>query len=65
VPVIYTEHSFEQIQEAEEMVGSGGMEYYRYRALQEGKTEIKMIYGQHWDGGYKNPAWVFNVKVDP
>ncbi len=52
---------YRQDDQANGMVGVGGTVYFRYLALQEGETEILLVYGQHWDGGARNAPVVFNV----
>lgn len=54
---------YEQDENEQEMVGVGGMEYFRYRALKQGNTEISLVYGQHWDGGDKQPPLHFKVEI--
>lgn len=45
--------SDEYIQDEAEpgMTGVGGIQTLTFRILKEGKTEIKLVYGQHWKGG--------------
>jgi inhibitor of cysteine peptidase len=51
--------------EAEEQVtGSGGTDYFTYKALQAGETMIEMIHGQHWDGGDVEEPLIFKVTVE-
>ena len=33
------------------LVGSGGTEYIKFKAVKEGKATVTFEYGQHWDGG--------------
>ena len=33
------------------MTGVGGVQTLTFRILKEGKTEITLVYGQHWKGG--------------
>ena len=36
-------------QAKEGLVGVGGVEYFRFKALQTGETEITMIYKRQWE----------------
>jgi predicted secreted protein len=45
----------------EGVVGAGGIEYFRFRALKAGETEITMAYEQPWEGGGIGETKVFNV----
>jgi len=53
-------------EEAEEgVVGGGGVEYFRFKALKAGQTEITMVYQQPWEE--PNPqdlTKVFTVNVN-
>ena len=33
----------------EGMVGAGGIEYFRFKALKTGKTDITMVYKRQWE----------------
>ncbi len=33
------------------MTGVGGVQTLTFRIIKEGKTEIELVYGQHWKGG--------------
>jgi len=49
-------------EEAKEgVVGAGGVEYFRFKALKAGQTEITMTYEQPWAGGGTGETKVFTV----
>jgi len=51
-------------EEAKEgVVGAGGVEYFRFKALKAGQTEITMTYEQPWEGGGAGETKVFTVYV--
>jgi inhibitor of cysteine peptidase len=51
-------------EEAKEgVVGAGGIEYFRFKALKAGQTEITMVYKRPWAGGETGETKVFTVFV--
>ena len=45
-----TESKYEMGKEAKEgVVGAGGIEYFRFKALKRGETEITMVYKRPWE----------------
>jgi inhibitor of cysteine peptidase len=44
-------------------VGAGGVEYFRFKALKAGQTEITMVYGRPWEGGETGETKVFTVYI--
>jgi inhibitor of cysteine peptidase len=48
----------------EGVVGAGGIEYFRFKALKTGQTEITMTYQQPWEGGDIGETKVFTVYVN-
>ena len=51
-------------EEAKEgVVGAGGIEYFRFKALKAGQTEITLTYEQPWEGGETGETKVFTVYV--
>ncbi len=48
----------------EDMVGVGGIEYFRFKALEKGETEITLTYRQPWEGGGVGETKVFTVYID-
>lgn len=51
-------------EEAKEgVVGAGGIEYFRFKALKAGETEITLTYQQPWEGGGVGETKVFTVKI--
>jgi len=47
----------------EGVVGAGGVEYFRFKALKAGQTEISLTYQQPWEGGGTDETKVFTVYV--
>jgi len=47
----------------EGVVGAGGIEYFRFKALKAGQTEITLTYEQPWEGGGVGETKVFTVYV--
>jgi inhibitor of cysteine peptidase len=47
----------------EGVVGAGGIEYFRFKALKAGLTEITLTYEQPWEGGETGETKVFTVNV--
>ena len=43
------------------LVGQGGKEYWQFKALQAGSTELQLVYARPWES--VQPAQVFNLKV--
>jgi len=51
-------------EEAKEgVVGAGGVEYFRFKALKAGQTEITMTYERPWEDGGTGETKVFTVYV--
>jgi inhibitor of cysteine peptidase len=51
-------------EEAKEgVVGAGGIEYFRFKALKAGETEITLTYQQPWEGGGVGETKVFTVEI--
>ena len=48
----------------EDLVGAGGIEYFRFEALKEGGTTITLVYKQPWEGGGVGETKVFAVYID-
>lgn len=47
----------------EDAVGAGGIEYFRFKALKAGQTEITLTYEQPWEGGGTGETKVFTVEI--
>ena len=47
----------------EGVVGAGGVEYFRFKAVQTGQTEITLTYEQPWEGGGIGETKVFTVEI--
>jgi len=45
------------------VVGAGGVEYFRFKALKTGETEITLTYEQPWEGGGVGETKVFTIKI--
>ena len=51
-------------EETEEgLVGAGGIEYFRFKALKAGETQITLTYEQSWEGGGIDQTKVFTVNI--
>ena len=44
-----TESKYVVDEKAEGLVGAGGTQYFRFKALKTGKTEITLVYKRHWE----------------
>ncbi len=66
----YAESALELVEESYEpgeydrqgLVGAGGTELFRFRALESGETEITMVYKRSWETGVLDQK-VFTVDV--
>ncbi len=58
------EKTYKPAGEAEhEIVGAGGVDYFRFKALKAGETEIYMVYKRSWEEeGIEQK--VFTVNID-
>jgi len=46
----FIEKTYKPSEEAEQgLIGAGGTEYFRFKALKAGKTEITMVYKRPWE----------------
>lgn len=51
-------------EEAKEgVVGAGGVEYFRFKAVKAGQTEITLVYERLWEGGDTGETKVFTVHI--
>jgi inhibitor of cysteine peptidase len=51
-------------EETEEgLVGAGGIEYFRFKALKTGETEATLVYKQPWEGGGIGETKVFTINI--
>lgn len=59
------EVTYEQDERPEEMVGVGGTEFFRYKALQAGETEIALLYTRPWEAedDQYNEQVTFRVEI--
>jgi len=58
------EPTYEADEEGEDVVGAGGVEYFRFLALEAGETEITLTYEQPWEGGEVGETKVFTVIIE-
>jgi inhibitor of cysteine peptidase len=58
------EPTYEADETDEQVVGAGGVEYFRFKALAAGETEITLTYAQPWEGGGVGDTKVFSVNID-
>jgi inhibitor of cysteine peptidase len=56
--------TYEPDETDEPAMGSGGVEYFRFKALEAGETEITLTYAQPWEGGGVGDTKVFTVVID-
>jgi inhibitor of cysteine peptidase len=45
------------------LVGAGGIEYFRFKALKIGRTTVTLVYKQSWEGGGIGETKVFVVHI--
>ena len=57
------EKTYDPVEEEEGMVGAGGIEYFRFKALEEGETTITLVYKREWEEESLNQK-VFTVNID-
>jgi predicted secreted protein len=58
------EKTYEPGEGAEEgLVGAGGIEYFRFKALKEGETEITLVYKRAWEEEFLDQK-VFTVNIE-
>ena len=60
------EMTYKLAEEAEhEIVGAGGVDYFRFKALKTGEIEITMVYKRSWEEPtVQDETKVFTVKID-
>jgi len=60
------EMTYKLAEEAEhKIVGAGGVDYFRFKALKAGKTEINMVYKRSWEEATsQDETKVFTVNID-
>lgn len=58
------ESTYEADETDEDVVGAGGVEYFRFLALEAGETEITLTYAQPWEGGGVGETKVFTVNIE-
>ena len=50
-------------EEAEGLVGAGGVEYFSFKALKTARTEVTLVYEQPWEGGGTGETKVFIIHI--
>jgi inhibitor of cysteine peptidase len=58
------ESTYEADETDEEVVGGGGTEFFRFKALKAGAVEITMTYAQPWEGGEVGDTKVFSGTIE-
>jgi inhibitor of cysteine peptidase len=58
------ESTYEADDEGEGVVGGGGVEYFRFKTLAAGETEVTLTYAQPWEGGDVGETKVFTVNIE-
>lgn len=58
------ESTYEPEETDEKVVGAGGTEFFRFKALAAGEIEITMTYAQHWEGGNVGETKVFTGTIE-
>jgi inhibitor of cysteine peptidase len=58
------ESTYEADETDEEVVGSGGTEFFRFKALKAGEVDITMTYAQQWEGGEVGDTKVFTATIE-
>ena len=53
---------YELDEKAEGLVGAGGTQYFQFKALKAGQTEITLVYKRHWETEILEQK-VFNVEI--
>ena len=56
--------NYEEEETEEGVVGTGGVDYFRIKALEVGETEITLTYAQHLEGGAVGGTKVFTVNIE-
>jgi inhibitor of cysteine peptidase len=58
------ESTYEPEETDEEVVGGGGTELFRFKALKAGEVEVTMTYAQPWEGGDVGDTKVFTGTIE-
>ena len=56
------ESRYEPDEKAEGLVGAGGTQYFRFKALKKGNTEINLVYKRSWEEEIEDEK-VFKVNI--
>ena len=60
--LILVEEKYSPDEKAEGLVGAGGTQYFQFKALKTGKTEITLTYKRSWETGFAEQK-VFKVDI--
>jgi inhibitor of cysteine peptidase len=55
--------TYEPKETGDDVVGAGGVEYFHFKALKVGETEITLTYKRPWEGGDTADTKVFTVVI--
>jgi inhibitor of cysteine peptidase len=58
------ESTYEPEETDKDIVGAGGTEFFRFKALASGEVEITMTYAQPWEGGGVGETKVFTGTIE-
>jgi inhibitor of cysteine peptidase len=58
------EPTYEADETGEGIVGAGGTEFFRFKALKAGEAQITLTYARPWEGGGVGETQVFIVNID-
>jgi len=58
------EPTYEAKETEGDVVGAGGTEFFQFKALEAGETEITLTYAQPWEGGGVGETKVFTVIIE-
>lgn len=58
------ESTYEPEETDEEVVGGGGTDFFRFKALKAGEVDVTMTYAQHWEGGEVGDTKVFTATIE-
>jgi len=58
------EPTYEADETDEPAMGAGGVEFFRFKALEAGETEVTLTYAQPWEGGGVDETKAFIVIIE-
>ena len=62
--LILVEKKYEPDEKAEGLVGAGGTQYYRFKALKKGDTKVNLVYKRAWEEEEDVRETVFKVSIE-